>query len=305
MIPNLRNAIPINIRMNASISDLLKKYLGLMLLLAVPAVSTASDFLYLWQDSGIETRSGRPSINVMLKDDGKVHPAVLVIPGGAYHSVSKSEGVPIAEKFRELGYHTFVLDYRTHPSRFPEPQLDAMRAMKLIRANAEKWKIAPDQVYVCGFSAGGHLAGSLGILCDDLDASAGDEADKFSHIPDGMILCYGVLSFAPWSHRNSPRWLFGDGFENICENYSLPEKVTEKTPPAFIIHTVKDKLVPCRNSTDFAEAMNKAGVPYELMLYYSGGHGSLSLDSRMRSLRWHEQADRFFQSLHPQRPDVK
>ena len=137
----------------------------------------------------------------MLLEDGKLHPAVLVIPGGGYGCVcSSTEGFPIAEKFNQLGYHAFVLDYRTAPERFPAPQLDAMRAMKMIRANAGCWNVIPDQVASCGFSAGAHLAGSLGILCDDLNASGGDAADDFPHRPDCMILCYGVLVFADWSH---------------------------------------------------------------------------------------------------------
>lgn len=278
------------------------KKISLFFILIFFIAAAFGETLCLWQDENIRSRAGRPSIKLMLLDDGKAHPAILVIPGGAYHSVCEStEGTPVGKKFNELGYHAFILDYRTHPSRFPAPQRDAMRAMKLIRANAEKWRVFPDKIYVCGFSAGGHLAGSLGTLCDGLDASAGDAADKFSHVPDGMLLAYAVLSFAQWSHRNTPRWLLGDDYEKICAAYSLPEKVTSKTPPAFLIHSMQDKLVPYRNSADFAEAMNKAGVPCEFMVYYHGGHGSLSSDSKMRELRWHEAADRFFKSLEQMR----
>ena len=92
-------------------------------------------------------------------------PAVLVIPGGGYTSVcEKTEGPPAALAFNRLGFHAFVLNYRVAPNRFPAPLEDAVRAVKIIRAHAEEWKIIPDRIVSCGFSAGGHLAGSLGIL---------------------------------------------------------------------------------------------------------------------------------------------
>lgn len=260
--------------------------------------------IYLWQDTKIKAKEDRPSIEPMLIDDGKEHPAILVIPGGGYHMVCRDiEGYPIARKFNELGYHAFILDYRVHPSRFPEPQQDAMRAVKLIRANAEKWKIAEGQLYVCGFSAGGHLAGSLGILCDDVDASAGDEADKFSHVPDASILCYGVLVFAPWSSHQTQRYLLGKNYGEIAANYSLPEKVTEKTPPAFLVHTIRDQVVPYQCSVKFAEAMAAKGVPCELALYCWGEHGMMTGKGTLDVSNWPRQAHEFLRSLQLEKSD--
>ena len=255
------------------------------------------DKIYLWQDAGIRTGTDRPSIVPMLLDTPAA-PAVLVIPGGGYGIVcSSTEGCPIGKKFNQLGYHAFVLDYRTAPARFPEPQLDAMRAMKIIRANAQKWNVIPDQIYSCGFSAGAHLAGSLGILCDGLDASDNDFCDEFSHRPDGMILCYGVLAFEEWSHNGTQQNLLGEDFRSIRQNYSLPELVDRNTPPAFLMHTICDQAVSYRNSLVFADAMAKKERPCKLVLNYWGDHGMLLGKNTLDAINWPEQADAFFKSV--------
>ena len=260
--------------------------------------------IYLWDDETVMGSRGRPSLDVRLCEGKKSAPAVLVIPGGGYGCVCEStEGTPIARKFNELGYHAFVLDYRTAPSRWPAPQLDAMRAVKLIRANAEKWGVIADQVAACGFSAGAHLAGSLGILCDGLDASNGDEADRASHVPDVLLLCYGVLSFAPWSHIGTQQNLLGEENMACAGEYSLPEKVTADTPPAFLMHTICDQVVPYRNSMEFAGAMAAHRRPCELMLYYWGDHGMLLGNDTSDVCRWPEAADGFMKSLWKSRND--
>ena len=232
-----------------------------------------------------------------LLDGSKSRPCVLVIPGGGYGCVcEKTEGSPIARKFNELGWHAVVLNYRVAPHRWPEPQLDAMRAMKLIRANAENWHIDQSQVAVCGFSAGAHLAGSLGILCDDLDASVGDAADSFTHRPDLMILCYGVLAFAPWSHIGTQSNLLGDDFAAAAD-FSLPERVNENTPPTFLMHTICDPVVPFGNSIEFAKAMAAHQRPCELALNYWGEHGMLLGKNTLDVVNWPQQAVDFAASL--------
>jgi len=260
--------------------------------------------IHLWQDPAIRGQYHRPSITMRLLPSKQPRPAILIIPGGAYAGVATAtEGTPIAKKFNALGYHTFVLYYRTSPARWPAPQLDAMRAMKMIRRHAAEWQVDPDRIAVCGFSAGAHLAGSLGILCDRLDASAGDECDRFSHRPDAMILCYGVLSFAPWSHEPSQRKLLGDGYEPKRMDYSLPEHVTRETPPAFLMHTISDQIVPYRNSVEFAQAMANAKRPCELMLFQWGKHGMLLGKNTQDVSAWPELADRFLKALEEAKRD--
>lgn len=252
----------------------------------------------LWHDTSIRTASGVPSVTPMLCAGEEKRPAVLVIPGGGYGCVCEStEGSPIGKKFNELGVHAFILDYRTAPSRWPEPQLDAMRAMKIIAGNADKWHVDAEKIISCGFSAGAHLAGSLGILCDGLDASAQDEYDKFSHRPFAMILCYGVLSFADWSHRGTRRNLLGSDDSVLAEKFSLTSHVNENTPPAFLMHTVCDQSVSFRNSMEFASAMAKAGRPCELSLNYWGEHGMLLGNGTLDVANWPVLAMDFIRTL--------
>ncbi|MBE6380523.1 MAG: alpha/beta hydrolase [Lentisphaerae bacterium] len=259
--------------------------------------------VYLWQDSSIRTHVDRPSITPMLVNSSEARPAVLVIPGGGYGSVCEStEGSPIGKKFNELGYHAFVLDYRTGTGVWPRPQLDAMRAMKMIRCNAKKWNVNPDRVYVCGFSAGGHLAASLGTICAELDAAASDECDKFPHRPDAMILCYGVLVFEDWSHIGTQRNLLGDDFKKVRHNCSTEKFVNADTPPAFLMHTINDQTVNYRNSIVFAEAMAKAQVPCELALYNWGDHGML-LGKNTEVGAWPLQAYAFLETLEKSKLD--
>jgi acetyl esterase/lipase len=256
------------------------------------------EWINLWKDETITAQHGRPAVLPFLLDEPGVHPAVLVIPGGGYGMVCEpTEGTPTAREFNKLGYHAFVLNYRTAPSRWPEPQLDAMRAMKIIRANAGKWGVQSDRIAVCGFSAGGHLAGSLGTICRGLDASDGDEADKFSHVPDMMILCYGVLAFEPWSENGTQRNLLGEDYETRRQECSLPEHVGADTPPAYLLHTIGDQLVPYRNSMEFANAMAAAGIPCELQLDNWGDHGMLLGRTTLDTGMWMERAHRFMQIL--------
>ena len=118
-------------------------------------LSLSAEKIYLWSDPSIRTRCDRPSITPYLCSEPGIRPAILVIPGGGYGMVCETtEGSPIARKFNELGFHAFVLDYRTAPSRWPEPQLDAMRAVKIIRGRADEWQIDGEKVSVCGFQPG-------------------------------------------------------------------------------------------------------------------------------------------------------
>ncbi len=260
--------------------------------------------IYLWKDKSIKTRTDRPSIVPFLLDGSEKRPAILLIPGGGYGIVCEStEGTPTAKRFNEMGYNVFVLDYRTAPDRYPAPQLDAMRAMKMIRANAEKFNIDPDHIISCGFSAGGHLAGSLGVICNDLDASDGDECDNFSHIPNAMILIYGVLAFEEWSHIGSMENLVGRENMQDAYKYSLPRYVNENTPPTFLIHTICDQWVPYRNSTEFADAMAKNKRPCELALYYWGDHGMLLGNDTLDIRNWMKSADEFLRSLNLEKND--
>ena len=106
---------------------------------------------------GVLTVSLRASLDAM--PAVKQRPLVLVVPGGGYNHVSPREGDPVALQFAAAGYHTAVLHYAVGESaRDALPMRQLAQAIGLVRPHAEQWNILPDQIALCGFSAGGHLA---------------------------------------------------------------------------------------------------------------------------------------------------
>lgn len=208
-------------------------------------------------------------------DAERKHKAVLICPGGGYGFTSDREAEPVACEFLAKGIAAFVLRYSCSPAKYPTALLEASRAMWIIRENAVKWNIDPDDIAVCGFSAGGHLAASLGTLwnekfiCDELGMAEG------MNKPNKLILCYPViLSEEGRAHRGSFYNLLGEGLpEEEYERFSLDRRVGPHTPPTFLWHTYDDNLVPCDNSLEFALALRKIGVPFEMHIYQSGVHG--------------------------------
>lgn len=241
----------------------------------------------LWKDSSIAS-----FLSCRLRNDGKIRPAILVIPGGGYGCVCiNEEGYPIAEKFDEMGFQTFVLQYRVSP--FPAPQMDALRAIRLIRKNAKEWGADPHHLAVCGFSAGGHLAGCCGTLFHELDAKDGDEADAVSQRPDAMILSYPVITFRRTQYVATGQRLLKEKFELLRDQYSLENRVLPDTPPAFVWATANDQLVPCENALLFAQSMWRKGNKCQLQIFPDGPHGMATGYERRDLSLWMEQAKEF------------
>ncbi len=210
---------------------------------------------------------------------GRRRPAVVVCPGGGYQNVSAREAEPIALRLMALGLNAFVLHYHVAPSRFPVAQLELARAVAIVRENADAWHTDPDHIIVMGFSAGGHLAASLGVLWHgDLLAPALDVSREAIQ-PNGMILAYPVITSGPHRHAGSFLCLLGEWHDELLDTVSLEKLVTAKTPPAFIWHTFEDPAVPVENSLLLACALREAGVNTELHIFPRGSHGlSLSND---------------------------
>lgn len=227
-----------------------------------PASSPASDFLPYLECLPAPLTEKKP------------RGAVLVCPGGGYTNRAAHEQHPIAERYRDAGFHAFVLQYRVHPNLHPAPLLDVSRALRLIRHNANRWGLDPQRIAVCGFSAGGHLTASLGVHygLDVLDV--GDALDGVSCRPDALILSYAVLSGKAFRHEGSFTNLLGpDPDPALFALMSLEDHVTPDTPPAFLWHTADDPVVPVANSLFFAQALSHSHVPFELHIYPSGPHG--------------------------------
>jgi acetyl esterase/lipase len=202
--------------------------------------------------------------------------AVVVCPGGAYRRLAlDKEGTNVAVWLNGLGVSAFVLKYRLQEYGHPAPLRDVLRAVRLLRSQAARWKIAPDRIGVMGFSAGGHLASSAGTLFDSPDGRTGAELDRVSARPDFVVLVYPVITMSgPFVHAGSRDSLLGPNPpRELIDRLSTNLQVTKDTPPTFLVHGGTDQSVPPENSILFYSALRRAGVPAELHLYQEGAHG--------------------------------
>jgi acetyl esterase/lipase len=204
--------------------------------------------------------------------------AVIIAPGGSYARLSTNlEGRAPANYLNALGIAAFVLRYRLGPQyRHPIELGDAQRAIRMVRARASEWHIAPDRIGLMGFSAGGHLASSASTHFDGGSAGASDPIDRVSSRPDFSVLGYPVISFVePWTHQGSKANLLGDRPDPaLARSLSSETQVTASTPPTFIYHTNADTVVPVENAVAYFLALRKAGVPAELHVFKDGPHGT-------------------------------
>src|SRR6478672_5533856 len=217
-----------------------------------------------------------PTITPFLVKEIATGAAVLVLPGGGYSHLSEiKEGSDVAKWLNSLGVSAFVLKYRLG-MRYHQPNqlLDAARALRTVRANSKQWNVDPKRIGILGFSAGGHLASTLGTHFDAGKADASDDIERASSRPDLMILIYPVITMGEMTHKGSRTNLFGDdGTPELVKLYSNELHVTAETPPTFLVHAVTDPAVPVENSLMFADALRKAKVPFEIHLYERGPHG--------------------------------
>lgn len=225
------------------------------------------------------TGIGRPVIEVRrpAKSNGA---AVLLVPGGGYGFLSyDNEGEEQAAWLNAIGITAFILLYRLPGEGWKQrqdvPLQDAQRAMRVIRSNATKLGIQADRVAVLGFSAGGHLAGTLATCHAEKVYAPVDAADSLSARPDVAGLIYPVISLAqPFTHGGSRDNLLGWGAsEDMGKSRSVDQRVTADTPPVFLMNAGDDTVVPAANSIAMYQAMQAAGRPAALHLFEHGGHG--------------------------------
>lgn len=210
-------------------------------------------------------------------DPKRKRPAVIICPGGAYRMTSDREAEAVAFKFLGMDLAAFVLRYSCAPARYPVALLELAESVRYVRAHAKELDLDPDKIIILGMSAGGHLAASLGTLwTNELFTDHGYEKDMIK--PNGMILCYPVITAGEFSHSGSFDNLVGED-QKLREFLSLEKRVTTATPPTFIWHTVADQSVPVENSLLFAQALRKHGIDFEMHLYPYGRHG-LSLGTK-------------------------
>jgi acetyl esterase/lipase len=206
--------------------------------------------------------------------------AVVICPGGGYGFLATDhEGKQIAELYKSLGVHAFVLQYRIAQKERPgplkkAPLLDAQRALRLVRSKAAEWKLDEKRIGLMGFSAGGHLASTAGTHFDS-GMKEGDAIDKVSCRPDFLVLGYPVVSTdKAITHGGSLNNLVGKNpTAEELEFFSNEKHVSKDTPPTFIFHTDEDTAVPPENAAMFYLALKKNKVPAELHIYAKGKHG--------------------------------
>ncbi len=247
-----------------------------------------------------------PSIEIYLPaKSNATGQAMLIFPGGGYGILAYDwEGTDIAKFLNGKGIAGVVVKYRLPSSvsqkdKHNVPLIDAQRALRLVRSRAGDFNIDPGKIGILGFSAGGHLASTLGTHFDEKVYEPLDEADQQSARPDFMALGYPVIVFSnEASHKGSQTNLLGDdpGPERVA-HFSNEKQVTSHTPPTFLFHAMDDKAVPVENSLLFFQALKDNGVPATLHVYPKGGHG-FSLARKDPHLRgWTERMFEWMESL--------
>lgn len=190
--------------------------------------------------------------------------SVLICPGGGYGGLAaQKEGVEIAHWFNSLGVTAFVLYYRMPFAHHEIPLKDAKTAIQIIRNNSRQWNLNKKRIGVIGFSAGGHLAATLGT-----------HFDKFNK-PNFMALIYPVISFRPafFPGGTCENLLGKNPPKELINFYSNELHTTKHTPPTFLVHALNDEVVEPLHSQAFADSLKSRKVNYELVLYKNGGHG--------------------------------
>jgi acetyl esterase/lipase len=224
-----------------------------------------------------------PTLTPFWPDPAKASGAAIVIcPGGGYAGLAAHEGEQYARFLNEQGIAGFVLKYRLAPAGYHHPAMlmDAERAVRTVRFWASTWKLNPKQIGIMGSSAGGHLASTLLTHFNAGRPNADDMIDRQSSRPDLGILCYAVITMGQYTHQGSKNNLLGkQPTPELVKQLSNELQVTKDTPPCFLWHTVEDSAVPVENSLQFAEALRKGRVSFDLHIYEKGAHG-LGLGSR-------------------------
>ncbi len=261
----------------------MKLFLSLFLVVTLVALARAEMQLPvpLWPD-GAPGALGKedqdiPTLTVYVPEAGKATGAAMVVcPGGGYGGLAGHEGNDYALFLNQQGVTAFVLKYRLGSKGYRHPRMweDAQRAIRLVRARATDWKIDAKRVGIMGSSAGGHLASTALTHFDAGKAGAADPIERQSSRPDLGVLCYPVITMGPNTHGGSKNNLLGrEPDAELVKLLSNELQVTKETPPCFIWHTWEDKAVKVENSLEFAAALQRNGVPFDLHVYQKGAHG--------------------------------
>ena len=253
---------------------------------------TAEQFAPGLGGDAVLTAYARPREEFLAEAGGRW--GVIVLPGGGYGVNARSEGEPVALAFLGAGAQAFLLEYSVAPERWPQALLETAAAIAFLRKNAAKYGVSADKIAVCGFSAGGHLAGCAAnlwgspLVLNKLNMTA--EQTR----PNAAILCYPVITMGEFGSDMTRSNLFGEG--PVAAETSLETSVTPDNPPTFLWATYTDGSVPVENTLLYASALRAKGVPFELHIFDKGPHamGLATADSAWsadhtdaRAANWH------------------
>ncbi len=256
-------------------------FLSAFVFCALPVHAAPGEAVLLWPNGAPgalgDKDEDKPSITPYLPaPDKATGAAIVVFPGGGYGGLAGHEGAGYAEWLTEQGITALVVKYRLGSNGYRHPVMlqDASRSVRLTRAKAAEWKIDPNRVGIMGSSAGGHLASTLLTHFDAGNPADADPVERFSSRPDLGILCYAVITMGPNTHEGSRANLLGPNpSPALIENLSNEKQVTKDTPTCFIWHTWEDPAVKVENSLEFAIALRRNMVPFDLHVFARGPHG--------------------------------
>lgn len=232
------------------------------------------DFTEKGNNDSVVTDVSVPAIYFCPASQKTSNTTVIICPGGAYEClVIEKEGFRVADYFNKQGMNAFVLKYRHKQYKQPAPLADAQRAIRLVRRDAEIYGIDPDNIGIIGFSAGGHLAATASTMFNDQVYNLTDD-QNVSARPDFSILVYPVITMGPDTNPGSKNNLLGsEPTPELIQQYSCQERVTDQTPPTFIVFTADDSIVPVSNGISYYNALLDHKINAELHIYNKGPHG--------------------------------
>lgn len=225
--------------------------------------------------------------------EGKT-PFAVVVSGGAYTSVCNvSEGFAVAARLNELGYHAFVVNYRTQgePPLMPKPINDLAKAVRFIMDRAETFHVEKEY-FITGYSAGGNL---VNLFCTD---NLGFRQYGLA-APKACFPVYSTVD-VDFAHTKKPdrfyRSRFGKQYsDQVFKDYDIVKHLATY-PPAYLVHCKDDPTVPYEQSEKLAAALEREGIPYRIELGEKGGHGfGVGTGSSVEG--WLERAVAFYNSL--------
>lgn len=249
-----------------------------------------ADYVEHIDSSGLTRNLSNPGITPYLPEKGTATgTAIIICPGGGYLVLPAAENTSAAAKaFNKMGVTVFVLKYRMPNDKVMidktiGPLQDLQRAMLIIRKRAGEWGINPNKIGVAGFSAGGHLATTLGT---HQGWTVIENKENISLRPDFMVLVYPVILFDPKIPSGVRERLIGmTPSKELLDRFSNEKHVSSDTPPTFLVHTADDDTVPVKNSLDFFDALLKAKVKAGMHIFQAGEHG-FGLDNPNNKDKW-------------------